>query len=140
VIEIMAMPGCSLSRGAGDLALPAHDVEHARRQHVGGQLGQTQHRVGGEFGGLEHHGVACGQCRPELPGRHVERIVPRGDRGDHAERVAAHHRGVSGHVLTGGLAFEEPAGRGEEPPVVLGEVHLELDDPDRLADVLAFDP
>ena len=36
-------------------------------------------------------------------------------------------------------ALEEAARRREEAPVVLGQIHLELDDPDRFSDVLAFD-
>ena len=35
----------------------------------------------------------------ELPGRHHQRIVPRRDRGDDADRIAADHRGVAGQVF-----------------------------------------
>ncbi len=116
-----------------------HDVEDAGREDVGCQLGQLQRRVRRELGGLEDDGVAGRQRRPELPRGHVERVVPRRDRSDHTDRVTTGHRRVALEVLTGGLALQEARRSGEEPPVVDREVHLELDDADRLAHVLALD-
>ena len=69
------------------LALTAHHVEHAGGQHVGGQLGEAQRRVRRELRRLQHDGVAGRQRRTELPGGHVQRVVPGADRGDHAERA-----------------------------------------------------
>ena len=43
----------------------------------------------GELGGLEHDGVAGGDGGQDLPGRHLQRVVPRGDRPDDADRLAA---------------------------------------------------
>ena len=126
-------------RDACRLALPAHDVEHAGRQDVGRQLGQAQRGVGRELGRLQHDGVPDGQRRRHLPGGHVERVVPRRDRPDHAERLPPEHRRVARHVLAGGAALEEAARRREELPVVEREVHLELHDRDGLADVLRLD-
>ena len=124
-------------RVAGGLALAGDHVEHAGREDVGGQLGQPQRGQRGELARLEDEGVAGGERGPELPGRHVERVVPRRDADAHAERVAAQHRGVVLEVLAGGLGLHGAGRPGEEPEVVDGEVELELDDRHRLADVVA---
>ena len=89
---------------------------------------------------LEHDGVAGGERGAELPRGHVERVVPRRDRTDDAERVAPEERRVLLDVLAGGAAFEEARAAGEEAPVVDREVHLELDDRGRLAAVLHLEP
>jgi hypothetical protein len=44
----------------------------------------------GELGRLEHHGVAGGQGRGELPGLQHERGVPRRDEPGDADRLAVH--------------------------------------------------
>ena len=84
---------------AGLLAEARHHVQHAfRHPRLQGQLGQAQ---GGErrlLGRLEHHRVAGGQGRGELPGGHVEREVPRHHRADHPQR----HAGNGGQGLLGG--------------------------------------
>ena len=122
-------------RRAGRLALPGHDVQHPGRQDVLGDLREAQCGEGRELGGLEHHRVPRRQRGTELPRRHVERVVPRRDRRHDTDRVAAEERRVVLHVLTGGPAFHEAGTGREEPPVVDGEVHLELDDRTRLPDV-----
>ena len=88
-----------------------------------------------QLGRLEDERVAGGQRGPELPGRHVERVVPRGDAGAHAEGVAPQHRGVVLEVLAGRLGLQGAGGAGEEPEVVDGQVELEVDDRHGLADV-----
>ena len=67
---------------------------------------------------LEHHRVAGGDRRGELPHRHHHRVVPRRDLGAHADRLAADDRGHAAHVLAGALALEVPGGGGEEADLV----------------------
>ena len=73
-------------RHAGFAAVAVDDVEHARRQQVGNQFGHHQDADRRRFGGLEHHAVAGGDGRSQLPGRHQDREVPRDDLPDHAQR------------------------------------------------------
>ena len=122
-------------RHAGGLAPAAHHVEDARGKHAVEQLGQPQRGIGRELGGLQHHGVARGQRRAELPRRHEQRVVPRSDRAHHPQRVAADHRCVALEILSGRLSLQKAPRRGEEPPIVAQLVHLELDDRHRLAHV-----
>ncbi len=128
-------------RSAGGLALAGDHVEHARRQDLvlGDELGHAQRGEGGELGGLEHHGVAGGEGRTDLPDGHHQRVVPRGDGPHHAERVAAQERRVAGHVLAGGAALEGAGGAGEEAQVVDHLAHLVGHGVDGLAHVLALE-
>ena len=72
--------------------------------------------------------------RQDLPGRHLQRVVPRGDRADHADRLAADVGGVVAGVLARGLALEVAGGAGEERDVVDGAGDVEVGgEPDRLA-------
>ena len=72
-----------------------HDIEHAVRQpRLLAQLAEQQRAERRLLGRLEDDGIARDQRRPELPGRDDERIVPRHDRADDAERLLAHHRDV----------------------------------------------
>ena len=128
VSDTIATSGWRDERVAGGLALAGHDVEHAGREDVGGDLGEPQRAERRELRRLQHDGVARGERGAELPRRHVERVVPRRDRPDDAERVAAEERRVVLEVLARGAALEEAGAAGEEAPVVDGEVHLELDD------------
>ncbi len=54
-------------------------------------LGELQRRQRRLLGGLEDHGVAAGERRCQLPGHHHQRVVPRRNRADDADR----HRGGS---------------------------------------------
>ena len=75
--------------GAGGLAEAGHHVHHAvGHAGLGDELGQPQRGQRGLLGGLEHHAVAGGQRRAELPRGHQQREVPRDDLPDHAERLA----------------------------------------------------
>jgi ParB family chromosome partitioning protein len=74
-------------RFAGFAAEALDDVQHARWQQVGDQLGEHHDRQRRLFGRLEHHAVAGGQGRGELPGGHQQREVPRDDLPDHAQRL-----------------------------------------------------
>ncbi|MNQ83227.1 hypothetical protein D3C85_983020 [compost metagenome] len=99
--------------GAGRVAAEAvHHVVHAGR-HAGGvhHLAEQGGGGGGFLGRLDHHGVAAGQRRADLPGHQQQRQVPRADHADHAlgaahavvERAGAvrggHLEGFGGHVL-----------------------------------------
>ena len=128
------MPHERVARG---LALAGDDVEHAGREDVRGDLGEAQRAQRRELGRLEHDRVAGRERGPELPGRHVQRVVPRRDRADDAERVAAHVADVwSSRYSPAARPSRKRAPAGEEAPVVDGEVHLELDDRRGLAAVL----
>ena len=118
------------------LAEARNDVEHAVRQP--GLLAEPAQHEGAErrlLGRLQDHRIAGDQRRSELPGGDDERIVPRHDRADDAERLLHHHR----HVMRadGGDLVGELVG---EFGVILDaigaewDVHLERIG-DRLADV-----
>ncbi|MCY1526860.1 hypothetical protein D9M68_619040 [compost metagenome] len=101
-------------RAADGRAASEDDIDHARRQQLIDELGQAQGGQRGLFGGLEDHGVAGGERRAELPGRHHQGVVPGRDGGDHADRVAADHRGEARQVFPGRRTGKAAAGAGEE--------------------------
>ncbi len=126
---------------AADLGpVAADDVEHAAREPgPQRQLGQHQRGQRGELGRLEDDRVAGRQRGADLPRRHVERVVPRGDRGAHAERLAHDRGGEALDVLAGRPALEVAAGGGEEAQVVDGEREVErARETQRLAGVAAL--
>ena len=82
---------------------------------------------------LEDDRVAGRERRAELPGRHVQRVVPGRDRGDDADRVAADHRRVAVEVLGDREALHDAAGAREEPEQVRARGHLVDGGADRLA-------
>lgn len=88
------------------------------REQEGGERGQ--------LGGLEHDGVARRDRRKDLPGGHLERVVPGSDGPDDTDGFAPHVRGVVAAVLAGGLALEVPGGAREERGVVDGPGDVEL--------------
>ena len=99
-----------------DDAAAAHDqVEHARRHAAAADdLGQRPGAAGHQVGRLEHHAVAVGQRRGDLPGRNGDGEVPGRDQADHAHRFAgdfdADARAYRGHDFTSqaqALAGEE---------------------------------
>ncbi len=67
-------------------------------------------------------------------------VVPGRNGPDHPEGLAANHRRVAIEVLSCGLSFQKAPGGGEEPPVVHGQVHLEVDHGNRLAYIPALEP
>ncbi|MCY1401807.1 hypothetical protein D9M71_169310 [compost metagenome] len=105
---------------ADTVAAAAEDVDHPRREDVRQRRRQGQDGQRGVLGGLEDQRVAGGKRRRDLPGRHHQRVVPGGDGGHHAHRVAAHQAGVAGHVFTGELALLAAHGAGEEAEHVGG--------------------
>ena len=56
---------------------------------VGAGLGEHQRGQRGELGRLEHDRVAGRDRREDLPAGHLQRVVPRRDRADDADRLAA---------------------------------------------------
>lgn len=124
-----------LDQGGPDIAGSAHHVEDARGQHIGDELSQLERAERGQLAGLEHDRAAGGQGGTELPDRHHEGVVPRGDRGHHADRVAPEHRGIAAQVLTGCPTFELAGTAGEEAEVVDGEADLFGQGADGFADV-----
>ena len=84
-------------RLAGFLAEARHDVEDPRRHaRLAGELAQADARQRRLLGRLQHHRVAGEQRRTHLPAADDERVVPRHDGGDHAERLAPYQRQVVG--------------------------------------------
>ena len=117
VIETICGVRCSTTRAAG-VAVAGDDVEHARRQELLGELGEQDGARGRGVAGLEHDGVARGEGRGDLPDHHHQRVVPRRDLADDADRLAPDERRVVLQVLARGPALEHPGGAGEEPDLV----------------------
>ncbi|GAA5011911.1 hypothetical protein GCM10025734_56890 [Kitasatospora paranensis] len=121
--------------GAGD-----HVDDPVGDAGLGAGGGEHQRGERGEFGGLEDDGVAGRDRREDLPGGHLQRVVPRRDRADHADRLAADVGGVVAGVLAGGLALQVAGGAGEERGVVDGAGDVELGgELDRLAGLGGLD-
>ena len=105
-----------------DLAAAAHhEVEGAGRQRrAADDLGQRPAAGRHQLGRLEHHAVAVGQRRRDLPGRDRERKVPGRDQADHADRLARDvdlhagphrgHRFAAGAQRLAGEELEDLAG------------------------------
>jgi hypothetical protein len=74
--------------GPGRLAVAGDDVHHAVGDaRLGQQAGEADRGQRRLLGRLQHHRVAGGQRRPELPRGHQQREVPRDDLADHADRL-----------------------------------------------------
>ncbi len=124
-----------------DLAAGARqDVDDARGQDLVEDLGEREGGQRGPRRGLEHDRVPGRQRRAELPRGHVQRVVPRRDRGDDADRVAPDDRGVPGRELVGGEAVHHAARAREEAEEVGADGHLVDGGADRLAGVRALEP
>ena len=96
--DLADQSGCSTSRHPASAPVPTTTFEHALRQPgLEGQLGQAQRGERRQLGGLQHHRVAAGQRRAELPAGDQQREVPRRDQPDHAERLVEGHRHATGH-------------------------------------------
>ena len=97
------------------------------------ELQRRQRRL---LGRLEDDGVAAGERRRELPRRHHQRVVPRRDRADDADRIAPDHRGMAGQVLARRRAMHGAHRAGEEAEAVDDRRHLVVQHADaRLAAV-----
>ena len=135
VSETMSTSSWSTSAAPGVVAAGDH-VEHALGQELGGRLGELEGRQRRRRRRLEHDRVAGGQRRADLPDRHHQRVVPRRDLADDADRLAADERRVALDVLAGRLALEVARGAREEAQVVDGDGDLVVAERvDRLAGV-----
>ena len=82
-------------RFPGLFAEAGNDVEHAVRQpRLLAEPAQEQRAKRRLLGRLQHDRIARDQRRAELPRGDDERIVPRHDRADDAERLLHHHRHI----------------------------------------------
>ena len=90
-----------LDEATTGVAVAAHDVEHARRQELLRQLGQQRRGRRRGVARLEDDGVARRQRRGDLPDHHHQRVVPRRDLADDADRLTPDVGGVVLHVLAG---------------------------------------
>jgi hypothetical protein len=116
--------GVAGERGAGGGSVAEDDVDHAGRQHVGGQFDDPKQRRRRELGRLDDARVAGRQGRGQFPGGHVHGVVPRRDERGDSEWFAPDLAGVVEQVLPGGLAEAVARCGGEEAPVVDDDVHL----------------
>jgi hypothetical protein len=109
--------GMGGQRSADGLAEAGDDVDDAGGQpRLDEEFAEPQGRQRGFLGGLEHDGAARGQRRRELHSSHQQRRVPRGDRGDHADRLAA---GIGEDLPSGRLMGDR---RGDRRPQDLGRI------------------
>lgn len=100
--------------GAARVAVAEDDVDHARRQEGRCRLGQQDGAGRCRLGGLEDGRVAGCDSGAELPDRHHQGVVPRGDLGADTERFAADEGRVPVEVLARCGAFQQPCGPGED--------------------------
>lgn len=112
---------------AGDLPRAGDDVDDTVWDAgLGGGLREHQRGERGQLGGLQDDRVARGDRREDLPGGHLEGIVPGRDGADDADGFTAYVRRVVAGVLTGGLPLQVPCGTGEEGRVVNRSRDVEL--------------
>ena len=109
---------------AHGVAVAGDDVEDALGQDVGGDLGHPQGGERRDLGRLQHHRVPGREGGRDLPRRHHQRVVPRRDLADDADRLAPDHRGRPAHVLGRGLALRRAGGPGHEAKAVGCAGHL----------------
>ena len=110
---------------------PVHNVQYAgRKARFDTQVTQQGCGARGNFRGLGDDRIASGQRRRNLPGKQVQRQVPRADAADHAQtltqgvvdRTAARRAGLHG------VRFAAPGcdGGGEVAQVAHGAWNVEL--------------
>ena len=91
--------GVGGDRLADDRAEAGHEVEHAGRQaDLVDDLGEDERVDRGDLARLEHDGAAGGHRVGDLGGDLVQRVVPRGDAADDADRLA-HDQRVADRLL-----------------------------------------
>jgi len=105
-------------------AVTGDDLQHALGDDLLRELHEPQQRERRLLRRLQDLYVARRERWPHLPDRHHQRVVPRANAADDAERLAPDDRGVALDVLARGLSFELPRGAGEEAEVVRAERHL----------------
>ena len=116
------------------------DVEGARREELGGDLGEQEGGLRRGVTRLEDDRVARSQSGGDLPDRHHEGVVPGRHLTDDTDRLAADPRGVALHVLAGRAPLEDPGGPGEEADLIdRGRDLLARGEGMRLAGVLSLE-
>ena len=105
---------------AGRHAIAGHDLQHAVGDDVLRELDEAKQRQRRLLRRLEDLHVAGRERRPELPDRHHQRVVPRADAGDDADRLAPDHRRVALDVLAGRTCPRAVARRAREEAEVVG--------------------
>ncbi|CAM2145607.1 hypothetical protein PT2222_170164 [Paraburkholderia tropica] len=128
-------------RRAHGVAASRHHVDDACRKNRRDQLGELERGKRRLLGRLEHDRVARRDGGRELPRGHHQRIVPRCDRGDHAQRIAADHARVARQifardraVLRAARAREEAEHVGDRGDFVVERAEI------RLAAIERFEP
>ena len=96
--------------GLADLGAGAgHEVEHAGGQAgVVDDLGEDEGVERGDLAGLEHDGAAGGHGVGDLGGDLVERVVPRRDAADDADRLLDHEAVADGGLVLVALGDLRP--------------------------------
>ena len=117
-------------------AVGLDEVEHAAGDAAG--VEDLDHRVAERrrvLGRLPDDRVAAQDRRHQVPGRHGDREVARGDDRGHADRRAEREQLLVGHLRRDRLAVQPPALADEEVAGVDDLLHLAARLGDRLADL-----
>ena len=100
-------------RRAHSVAASDDDVDDAGRKDAGDQTRELQRRKRRLLGRFEHHCIPARESGGQFPRRHHQRIVPRRDRGDDADRIAPDHRGMAREIFARRRSVHRPDGAGE---------------------------
>ncbi|MNK74712.1 hypothetical protein D3C87_942320 [compost metagenome] len=111
---------------ANAFAATADDVDDPAREDFGQRWRQSEDRQRRVFGRFEHQRVAGGEGRGDFPRGHHDRVVPRRNRGDHANRIATHHAGVARQVFAAELTGLAAHGASEETEHIDGRRQIVL--------------
>ena len=87
---------------------------------------------------LQDNGVPCDQRWADLPAGHQQRVVPRRDRSNNANGIAANHAGAAWEVFGDSLPLHVAPSTCEVAQVVDDRINLNADRADRLASVLGL--
>ena len=114
VSETIATCGCSISAAPTVGPLPCTMLTTPGGNSSASSVASLSAVSGVCSRRLQHDGVAGRECGCHLPRRHHQRVVPRRDRRDHADRIAPDHAGVARQVFAGDRAGQRARGAGEE--------------------------
>ena len=148
--DLAAGPRLAGQRDLGDAGMPGqqpaglgialhHREQAVRRARFAQDVFQMRSGERGQLGGLEDHGIAAGERGRGLPAGDLQRIVPRADACDHAERLAA-RIAERGRAEIGLLAGQRCRKGGKILEAVGAGEHIDGDGLlDRLAGVAGFE-
>ena len=106
-------------------ALAHHQVQHALGQAGADQdIDDSPGRARNQVGRLDHHGIAKGQRRGDLPGRDGDGEVPRRDDADDANRLAGDFDADAGAHRRDDLARQAQHFTGKEIKNLCGAGHF----------------